>query len=243
MHWSCLSRCSTSTFRSRHRSSTPPTPNRWPEPRPFEWRLAMQLPLSPPIASGSPMTPPRIRCVWYQGTLSYPVGKGIAVGWQSVYASSATLPNYLSGNIVFLVGSDALHDHASGSEHRFIRDRFHIFRARFRNVTIATTGSDTIDNGPMTLRPNDRYHVVSDGGSSWREVFRTNAVNPRFSGPPVAALLHGRHAAGFPGCGSHGVCQQWPQAKRSCRRRHRCRGLQRRHAAGSRCAVALQVAA
>ena len=41
---------------------------------------------------------------WNQGALSYPVGKGIAVGWQTVYASSATLPNYVSGNIVFLIG-------------------------------------------------------------------------------------------------------------------------------------------
>ena len=41
---------------------------------------------------------------WYQGTLSYPVGKGISVGWFNVYASSATLPNYVSGNMVFLVG-------------------------------------------------------------------------------------------------------------------------------------------
>ena len=52
-------------------------------------------------------------------------------------------------------------------------------------MTIATSGSDTIDNGPVTLRTNDRYHVVSNSNSAWREVFRTNAVNPHFSGPPV----------------------------------------------------------
>jgi ABC-type transporter lipoprotein component MlaA len=32
---------------------------------------------------------------------------------------------------------------------------------------------------------HDRYHVVSDGVSSWREIFRTNAVSPRFLAPPV----------------------------------------------------------
>ena len=42
---------------------------------------------------------------WYQGTLSYAVGKGIAVGSVSVQSSNATLPNYLSGNIVYLVGT------------------------------------------------------------------------------------------------------------------------------------------
>ncbi|MBN8909328.1 MAG: hypothetical protein J0H99_22640, partial [Rhodospirillales bacterium] len=44
---------------------------------------------------------------------------------------------------------------------------------------------DIIDNGPVVLRQSDRYHVVSDGSFAWREVFRTNSVNPRFTGPPV----------------------------------------------------------
>jgi Pectate lyase superfamily protein len=42
---------------------------------------------------------------WNQGTLSYAVGKGISVGWVNVYSTSATLPNYISGNMIFLVGS------------------------------------------------------------------------------------------------------------------------------------------
>ena len=166
---------------------------------------------------------------WYQGTLSYAVGKGIAVGSVSVQASSATLPNYLSGNIVYLVGSTPYTITLPAASTVSSGTGFTFSVLGSANVTIATTGSDTIDGSPITLRPNDRYHVVSDGGSSWHEVFRTNAVNPRFSGPPTLPSYHCRHAARIPRCGSHGVCQQWPQAKRSCRRRHRCRGLQRRY--------------
>ncbi len=44
---------------------------------------------------------------WHQGLLSYPVGKGITVGWMNVFASNATLANWLSGNLIFLVGSAA----------------------------------------------------------------------------------------------------------------------------------------
>ena len=124
-------RCSTSTFRSRHRSSTPPTPSRWQELRPFEWRLAMQLPLSPPIATGSPMTPPRIRCVGTRAHCPTLSARASRLG-RSVFSQqcdTAELPvrqHRLPGR------QHALHDHASGSEQRFIRDRFHIFRARFR---------------------------------------------------------------------------------------------------------------
>jgi hypothetical protein len=54
-------------------------------------------------------------------------------------------------------------------------------------VRIIANGTDLIDNGPITLRTNDRYHIISDGGNAWHEVFRTNAVSPRFSGPIVLA--------------------------------------------------------
>jgi hypothetical protein len=37
----------------------------------------------------------------------------------------------------------------------------------------------------VVLRTNDRYHVISDGYSTWHDVFRTNSVSPVFSGPPV----------------------------------------------------------
>ena len=52
-------------------------------------------------------------------------------------------------------------------------------------VSIVTAGTDGIDGGPITLKQYDRYHIVSDGSSTWREIFRTNAVSPRFAAPPI----------------------------------------------------------
>jgi hypothetical protein len=52
-------------------------------------------------------------------------------------------------------------------------------------VAIVPNGQDGIDNGPIILQLNDRYHVVSDGNTFWREIFHTNAVGPRWSAPPV----------------------------------------------------------
>ena len=67
-----LSRCSASTSRSRHRSSTPPTPSRWLEPRPSEWPLVMRSPLSPPTSMSARLsTAPRTRCAGTRAALSY----------------------------------------------------------------------------------------------------------------------------------------------------------------------------
>jgi hypothetical protein len=123
---------------------------------------------------------------WYQGTLSFPVGKGISVGWFNVYASSATLPNYVSGNMIFLVGSGSPYTitlPAAASVAAGTGFTFTVLGSAA--VTIGTTGGDLVDNGPITLRQNDRYHVVSDAVSTWHDIFRTNAVNPRFTGPPM----------------------------------------------------------
>ncbi len=120
---------------------------------------------------------------YYQGTLSYPVGKGISVGWQSLYSNSATLPNYIAGNIVTLSGSLPYTITLPAASTVAAGTGFTLAVVGSANVTIATTGSDAIDNRPVTLYPNDRYHVVSDGTSAWREVFRTNSVNPHSTGP------------------------------------------------------------
>jgi hypothetical protein len=122
---------------------------------------------------------------YYQGTLSYPVGKGISVGWQSAYSNSATLPNYIAGNIVTLSGSLPYTITLPSASTVAAGTGFTLAVVGTANVSIATTGSDAIDNRPVTLYPNDRYHVVSDGASTWREVFRTNSVNPRSTGPII----------------------------------------------------------
>ncbi len=140
---------------------------------------------------------------WNQGTLSYPVGKGIAVGWQNVYGSNATLPNYLAGNIVFLVGGGSPYTITLPPATSVAAGTGFTFSVLgSANVTIAPSGADTIDNGPITLRSNDRYHIASDSSSTWREIFRTNAVNPRFSAPPV---LPSYTVAGLPGAPGTGA--------------------------------------
>lgn len=122
---------------------------------------------------------------WYQGALSYPVGKGITVGWFNVYGSNATLPNFAAGNIVFLVGGSSFTITLPSASGVAAGTGFTFSALGSGSVTIAPVGGDTVDNGPITLQPNDRYHIVPDGTSVWREIFRTNAVTPRFSGPPT----------------------------------------------------------
>ena len=139
---------------------------------------------------------------WYQGTLSYAVGKGIAVGSVSVQSSNATLPNYLSGNIVYLVGTTPYTITLPAASTVSSGTGFTFSVLGSATVNIATTGSDTIDGSPMTLRPNDRYHVVSDGSSTWHEVFRSNAVNPRFSGPPTLPSYPVATLPASPGAGA-----------------------------------------
>ena len=122
---------------------------------------------------------------WHQGTLSYAVGKGISVGWVNVMSTSQLIPKYLSGNLIILTGSSpytialpAANDVAGGTGFTFSV-------TGNGPVTITPNGADSIDCGPIVLRLNDRYHVVSDGLSSWHEIFRTNAVSPRFLTPPI----------------------------------------------------------
>ena len=148
-----------------------------------------------------------------RGSLSYPVGKGITVGSTNVYANGATLPNYLSGNIVYLVGSAPYTITLPAASTVSSGTGFTFSVLGSASVTIATTGSDTVDNSPMTLRPNDRYHVVSDGSSSWHEVFRTNAVNPRFSGPPTLPSYTVATLPASPGAGAWHLPMAASQAK------------------------------
>jgi hypothetical protein len=122
---------------------------------------------------------------WKQGSLTYPVGKGISVGWANVCTANTTLPSYLAGNIVFLLGSGSYTITLPTAASTPSGTGFTFSVLSGVVVTIATVGTDTIDNGPITLRQSDRYHIVSDGSGVWREVFRTNSVSPRFTGPPV----------------------------------------------------------
>lgn len=139
---------------------------------------------------------------WYQGTLSYVVGKGISVGFQNICTSSTTLPNYDAGNIVFLVGSGSYTITLPASATVAAGTGFTFSASGNGVVTINPSGTDAIDNGPITLRQNDRYQIISDGSSSWREVFRTNSVSPRFTGTPI---LPSYAVAGLPATSTAGA--------------------------------------
>lgn len=139
---------------------------------------------------------------WNQGTRSCVVGQGISVGWQVVVGGSYALAGYLAGNIVFLVGNSAPYTITLPPAASVAPGTGFTFSVLgTANVGIAPSGSDGIDDGPITLHQNDRYHVVSDGYAAWREIFHTNYVNPHFSGPPVlpsytVAALPGGQVAG-----------------------------------------------
>ncbi len=124
---------------------------------------------------------------WEQGSLSYVVGKGISVGWVNNISSSFTLPNYISGNMIFLTGMAAYsitlppaNTVAAGTGYTFSV-------TGTGPVSIVPVGSDSIESGTIVLNAHDRYHIVSDGNGFWHELFWTNAVSPRFLGPMILA--------------------------------------------------------
>jgi hypothetical protein len=122
---------------------------------------------------------------WNQGTLSYPVGKGISVGSKNVYSSSSTLQSNTAGNIILLSGTSAFTITLPPAVTLAAGTGFTFSVIGSAPVSLALYGTDSVDCGPITLRTNDRYHIVSDGTSKWHEVFRTNAVSPQFGAPPV----------------------------------------------------------
>jgi hypothetical protein len=122
---------------------------------------------------------------WKQGDLSYPVGKGITVGFQTVCFESQSLPSYISGSFVFLAGTGAYTITLPPANTVAFGTGFTFSVIGTATVSIVPSGADGIDCGSVVLRAYDRYDVVSDQYNTWREVFRTNAVSPRFTGPVV----------------------------------------------------------
>jgi hypothetical protein len=136
-----------------------------------------------------------------QGALSFVVGRGITVGFQSVFSASFSIPSYMAGNIVFLVGSGNYTMTLPPANSIAAGTGFTFSAIGSGVVSIVTSGSDGIENAPVILRQNDRLHVISDGTSVWRELFRVNSVSPRFLGPPVlpSYSVAGLPSAGVPG--------------------------------------------
>jgi hypothetical protein len=122
---------------------------------------------------------------WNQGTLSYPVGKGITVGPTNVYLAAHTLQSYQTGNLILLSGDGGYSITLPPASTVAAGIGFTFSVGAASGVNILTSGTDGVDSGPITLHTNDRYQIVSDGTSFWREVFWTNTVSPRFLGPMV----------------------------------------------------------
>jgi hypothetical protein len=122
-----------------------------------------------------------------QGNLSFPVGRGITVGFENIFAATGSIPNYIAGNIIFLTGTGSYTLTLPQAMTVAAGTGFTFSNIGSASVGISPNGSDTIDNVPIVMHPNDRYHIVSDGVSSWREVFRANAVSPSFSAPITLA--------------------------------------------------------
>ncbi len=120
-----------------------------------------------------------------QGILSFPVGRGLTVGFANVFSASAAVPAYVAGNILFLIGSGSYTMTLPQATAVAAGTGFTFSNIGTALVTISPASGNSIDNAPIVLRPNDRYHIVSDGASSWHDVFKSNAVSPSFSGPVI----------------------------------------------------------
>jgi hypothetical protein len=119
------------------------------------------------------------------GATTCAIGRGIAVSFGIVYSANATLSASSSGCIVFLVGTGSYTITLPPANTVMAGTGFTFSAIGAGTVSIVAAGSDAVDLAPITLRQYDRYHIISDGSSLWREIFRTNLVAPRFAGPPV----------------------------------------------------------
>jgi hypothetical protein len=97
-----------------------------------------------------------------------------------------TPPLILAGNITFLTGNTSYNIALPAASAVAASTGFTFSVAGVgAAVSIIPGSTDVIDLAPVVLRTDDRYHIVSDGNSTWHDVFRTNSVPPTLSGPPV----------------------------------------------------------
>ena len=122
-----------------------------------------------------------------RGAQSNPIGIGISLGWQTVVSATATLDPRTAGNIVFCVNTTPITVYLPPVSQVGAGTGWMLTNLGSSDVIIQPTTGERIDNGPVILHPNDRYCVVSDQWQGWKEVFRSNFVNPRFTGPIALA--------------------------------------------------------
>jgi hypothetical protein len=119
------------------------------------------------------------------GATTCAIGRGISVSFGIIFSTSATIPATSAGCVVFLAGTAAYTITLPLANTMMAGTGFTFSAIGTGTVTISPASGDTVELAPITLRQYDRYHIISDGSSLWREIFRTNSVSPRFTGPPV----------------------------------------------------------
>lgn len=119
------------------------------------------------------------------GATTCAIGRGISVSFGIIFSSSATISASSSGSIVFLLGVGAYTITLPPAASVTAGTGFTFSAIGTGTVTIMSASGDTLDLSPITLRQYDRYHIISDGASLWREIFKSNSVSPHFAGTPV----------------------------------------------------------
>jgi hypothetical protein len=122
---------------------------------------------------------------WHRGSISFPVGAGISVGWGQSYSGSVSLPNYVAGQIIFLTGSASFTVSLPSAKTVAVGTGYTFSVVGTCSVSIVPFAGEGIESGTAVLHANDRYHIISDGNGFWHEIFWSNAVSPRFLGPIV----------------------------------------------------------
>jgi hypothetical protein len=119
------------------------------------------------------------------GATTCAVGRGISVSFGTVFSTSATISAASAGSIVFLVGGGSYTITLPPASTVMAGTGFTFSAIGAGVASIVAAGADVIDLAPVLMRQYDRYHIISDGSSLWREIFKTNSVSPHFAGPPV----------------------------------------------------------
>jgi hypothetical protein len=119
------------------------------------------------------------------GPYACAVGRGIAISFGVVFNTSSALTSASAGSMVFLSGGSSYTITLPPANSMMAGTGFTFSAIGYGVASIVPAGTDIIELAPVVLYQYDRYHLVSDGSSIWREAFRSNSVSPRFAGPPV----------------------------------------------------------
>ncbi len=122
---------------------------------------------------------------YYRNGLFTPLGCGIAFNAELVLSGSTSLLPTHAGYAIFAGGAAPSTVTLPSIGAMQFGTGFTFLIGGTAPVSIATSNGNVIDGGPVTLYPGDRYTIISDGIAAWREVWRTNSQQTRFSAPPV----------------------------------------------------------